>query len=89
MSQRIDERPLPAPVPEACPGTNSQSAGNSKACEGCPNQQICASGTAATPDPDIEKVRSRLKDVKHIILVLSGKGGVGKVRLPIIHSLIP
>lgn len=34
-----------------CPGTNSESAGQVSACQGCPNQKICASGEAQLPDP--------------------------------------
>ncbi len=34
-----------------CPGTQSESAGKVSACAGCPNQSICASGAANTPDP--------------------------------------
>lgn len=48
---------------------------------GCPNQKSCASGDAADagPDPDLVAIARRLKDpVRHKILVLSGKGGVGK-----------
>lgn len=45
---------------------------------GCPNQNICASGTTTGPDPGIELVKNRLTDVKHKLMVLSGKGGVGK-----------
>lgn len=33
-----------------CPGTQSESAGKSDACEGCPNQQICATAPKG-PDP--------------------------------------
>lgn len=33
---------------------------------------------AAGPDPDVAEVDSRMSLVKHKILVLSGKGGVGK-----------
>mmetsp|Transcript_49241 Transcript_49241/g.76891 ORF Transcript_49241/g.76891 Transcript_49241/m.76891 type:complete len:326 (+) Transcript_49241:35-1012(+) len=65
-------------VPEACPGTSSQDAGKASACAGCPNQKICASGEAAKPDPNIKVIAERLEGVKHKILVLSGKGGVGK-----------
>ncbi|XP_063842276.1 cytosolic Fe-S cluster assembly factor nubp1-like isoform X3 [Scylla paramamosain] len=61
-----------------CPGTNSQDAGKADACAGCPNQQVCASGAAAAPDPDLAVVRERLASVKNKVLVLSGKGGVGK-----------
>ena len=65
-------------IPENCPGTDSENAGKASTCQGCPNQQVCASGQARGPDPDIELVQQRMKDVKHKILVLSGKGGVGK-----------
>ena len=34
-----------------CPGTESESAGKSSACEGCPNQKICASGGLKEVDP--------------------------------------
>uniref|UniRef100_A0A673FR15 Cytosolic Fe-S cluster assembly factor nubp1 n=1 Tax=Sinocyclocheilus rhinocerous TaxID=307959 RepID=A0A673FR15_9TELE len=61
-----------------CPGTSSDQAGKSSACQGCPNQNICASGAAKAPDPAIEEIRQKLTSVKHKILVLSGKGGVGK-----------
>ena len=64
-------------VPAACPGTSSDAAGKSSACDGCPNQQLCSSGTIG-PDPDIAKVQERMKNVRHKILVMSGKGGVGK-----------
>ncbi|XP_044766426.1 cytosolic Fe-S cluster assembly factor NUBP1 homolog [Coccinella septempunctata] len=64
--------------PEHCPGTQSESAGKASACEGCPNKQICASGVTKGPDPGIELVKKRLQDVRNKILILSGKGGVGK-----------
>ncbi|KAI1291924.1 Cytosolic Fe-S cluster assembly factor nubp1 [Halotydeus destructor] len=67
------------PTPEACPGIASDSAGKESACQGCPNQGICASGKANTgPDPDVAEIARKLYRVKNIILVLSGKGGVGK-----------
>ncbi|KAI5706343.1 hypothetical protein M8J76_014563 [Diaphorina citri] len=65
-------------VPEHCPGTESESAGKVSACQGCPNQSICSSGAAKSVDPGIELVKSHLSNVKHKVLVLSGKGGVGK-----------
>jgi len=64
--------------PEACPGTGTQLSGKVSACDGCPNQQICASAGPAQPDPDIELIAKNLSSVKNIVLVLSGKGGVGK-----------
>ena len=68
---------LVAPEPEHCPGPESQQAGKADSCAGCPNQAICASALKG-PDPDIPVISQRLRDVKHKILVLSGKGGVGK-----------
>ena len=69
---------LPAPAPEHCPGTESEDAGKSSACAGCPNQEICASSKPKGPDPDVSVIAERLSNVKHKIIVLSGKGGVGK-----------
>ncbi|KAK9381696.1 P-loop containing nucleoside triphosphate hydrolase protein [Kockiozyma suomiensis] len=68
---------LAAPEPEHCPGTESELAGKADACEGCPNQQICASAPKG-PDPDLPAIYKRMEGVKHKVLVLSGKGGVGK-----------
>uniref|UniRef100_A0A2K5ZZI3 Cytosolic Fe-S cluster assembly factor NUBP1 n=1 Tax=Mandrillus leucophaeus TaxID=9568 RepID=A0A2K5ZZI3_MANLE len=65
-------------VPHDCPGADSAQAGRGTSCQGCPNQRLCASGAGATPDPAIEEIKEKMKTVKHKILVLSGKGGVGK-----------
>ncbi|XP_064170223.1 cytosolic Fe-S cluster assembly factor nubp1 isoform X2 [Anguilla rostrata] len=69
---------VPSNAPEHCPGTASEQAGKSSACAGCPNQKICASGAPKAPDPAIEEIKEKMVTVKHKILVLSGKGGVGK-----------
>jgi NUBPL iron-transfer P-loop NTPase len=136
-----------------CPGTDSQQAGKGTACEGCPNQSICAtaprgpdpgaplspctslnagsggharnraaqctvcysvaihsdvslrclgvhiadasvsrrlqalavkaqqtkvSRTRPSVHPDLAAIEERLRSIKHKILILSGKGGVGK-----------
>ncbi|EUD67932.1 hypothetical protein C922_01544 [Plasmodium inui San Antonio 1] len=70
-------------IPEGCPGMENEQAGKSKICEGCPNRKICN-------DPELKKekekeknqifnqVQENLKNIKYKILVLSGKGGVGK-----------
>lgn len=68
---------LPEPEPEHCPGTESEEAGKADACQGCPNQEICASAPKG-PDPDLEIIRDRTKNIHHKVFVLSGKGGVGK-----------
>ncbi|KAH0705091.1 hypothetical protein KY290_009786 [Solanum tuberosum] len=68
---------IPENAPEHCPGPQSETAGKSDACEGCPNQEICATAPKG-PDPDLVAIVERMATVKHKILVLSGKGGVGK-----------
>ncbi|KAI0292280.1 cytosolic Fe-S cluster assembling factor nbp35 [Russula brevipes] len=73
-----DPRSVPENAPEHCPGTESELAGKSAACDGCPNQSVCASGAVKGPDPALPFVRERMTQVNRKILVLSGKGGVGK-----------
>ncbi|PLB51113.1 P-loop containing nucleoside triphosphate hydrolase protein [Aspergillus steynii IBT 23096] len=68
---------LVAPEPEHCPGPESEQAGKGDACAGCPNQSICSTAPKG-PDPDIAIITERLSQIRHKILVLSGKGGVGK-----------
>ncbi|KAL0743151.1 hypothetical protein Bca4012_084664 [Brassica carinata] len=55
----------------------SETAGKSDSCAGCPNQEACATAPKG-PDPDLVAIAERMSTVKHKILVLSGKGGVGK-----------
>ncbi|KAG8907675.1 cytosolic Fe-S cluster assembly factor nbp35 [Tulasnella sp. 403] len=69
---------IPANAPQHCPGTESELAGKADACKGCANQEICASQKPTGPDPAIPLIRERMQDVKRKILILSGKGGVGK-----------
>lgn len=47
-------------------------------CAGCPNQVLCSSDETRRPDPDLTIIADRLENIKHKILILSGKGGVGK-----------
>ncbi|XP_031477478.1 cytosolic Fe-S cluster assembly factor NBP35 [Nymphaea colorata] len=68
---------VPENAPEHCPGTESEMAGKAEACAGCPNQEACATAPKG-PDPDLVAISERMATVKHKILVLSGKGGVGK-----------
>lgn len=60
-----------------CPGTSNDEAGTADACQGCPNQAACATAPKG-PDPDQVLIDERMSKFRHIILVLSGKGGVGK-----------
>lgn len=65
------------PLRTRAQGTESEQAGLAAGCAGCPNQDACSTAPKG-PDPDLAAVQDRLKDVKNKILVLSGKGGVGK-----------
>lgn len=62
--------------PENCPGVESESAGFSSACAGCPNQQICSDPNKPTVDPGKALVDERMKRVRNKLLILSGKGGL-------------
>ncbi|GAA5812057.1 cytosolic Fe-S cluster assembly factor nbp35 [Mucor flavus] len=77
MSTAAVKEEIPQDANEHCPGPESELAGKNDACAGCPNQTICATAPKG-PDPDISVIAERLSGVKHKILVLSGKGGVGK-----------
>ena len=70
---------IPTNANKTCVGTNSELAGKVSSCDGCPNQSICASGEARAKSQQINKeVNACVGNIKHKILVLSGKGGVGK-----------
>ncbi|CAL9241010.1 unnamed protein product [Arabidopsis halleri] len=62
---------------ENCPGPESETAGKSDSCAGCPNQEACSTAPKG-PDPDLVAIAERMATVKHKILVCSCKGGVGK-----------
>ncbi|KEG12079.1 nucleotide-binding protein [Trypanosoma grayi] len=63
-----------------CVGPESPEAGTAASCQGCPNASICASAPKG-PDPDIELIKQRLSGVKKKVMIISGKGGVGKSTL--------
>ena len=77
-------RETPVDANEGCVGPTSELAGKSSACDGCPNQRQCQSGAFNDKNAqgelteDERAIRTRLERVKRVILVLSGKGGVGK-----------
>src|SRR3989338_2132971 len=62
---------------EQCP-SNSQEAGKASQCEGCPGQEYCKSGQERGEDSLTKQLAVRIKAIKHIVIVMSGKGGVGK-----------
>ncbi|XP_011450987.3 cytosolic Fe-S cluster assembly factor NUBP1 homolog [Crassostrea angulata] len=68
---------IPQNAPEHCPGTGSDQAGKSTACQGCPNQNVCATKPKG-PDPDVGDITEKMSKIKHKLIILSGKGGVGK-----------
>lgn len=68
-----------------CVGPGTESAGKAAGCAGCPNQSSCSTGSGigqgggeALADQSATFVSDRMATIKHKILVLSGKGGVGK-----------
>ena len=64
---------------ENCVGPNSSNAGKASSCAGCPNQSACADGSAkAKLEKTVISVEQALQPIRNILLVLSGKGGVGK-----------
>ncbi|XP_014248257.1 cytosolic Fe-S cluster assembly factor NUBP1 homolog [Cimex lectularius] len=72
----MDDKPDSAP--EHCPGTKSSNAGKASTCSGCPNQSVCLSADGKSADPGEELVKAKMSTIQNTILVLSGKGGVGK-----------
>ncbi|CAL4063548.1 unnamed protein product, partial [Meganyctiphanes norvegica] len=65
-----------------CPSESGE-AGKAKVCDGCPGQQLCLSEENAV-DPDQATLDVRLRAIKHKILILSGKGGVGKSSIAVV-----
>ncbi|XP_053961772.1 cytosolic Fe-S cluster assembly factor NUBP1 homolog [Anastrepha ludens] len=64
--------------PENCPGVGTENAGKASACAGCPNQRLCSDPNTKMEDPGKALVAESMREVKQKLLVLSGKGGVGK-----------
>lgn len=76
--EKQDEKSVPTNANEHCPGIDSKEAGKKDACDGCPNQGMCASGEGKNLVKSFPAIQARMKLIKHKVLVLSGKGGVGK-----------
>ena len=55
---------VPENAPESCPGTQSEKAGKTSACAGCPNQKACSTGVPQV-DPDIDLIKERMAFVRH------------------------
>mmetsp|Transcript_22666 Transcript_22666/g.63070 ORF Transcript_22666/g.63070 Transcript_22666/m.63070 type:complete len:395 (-) Transcript_22666:350-1534(-) len=89
------EAPPPDNANAGCVGPTSANAGKASACDGCPNQKACGSGDFNSPEAiakaqeETTKLKTSLENVSHTVLVLSGKGGVGKstVSCQLAHTL--
>lgn len=79
----MENKIIPENANTHCPGTNNPNSGKEDACKGCPNKKICSSKKEEDPEKDQIKtlLNQKLSKIKHKILVLSGKGGVGKSTL--------
>ncbi len=85
----------PSDANAECVGPTSEQAGKSSACDGCPNQGACSSGAFSSPEAKAaaqaqqQQLQQSLSNVSHVLLVLSGKGGVGKstVSAQLCHTL--
>jgi Mrp family chromosome partitioning ATPase len=103
-NKNVDDSRLRSPASSAiapqdanvgCVGPMAESAGKASACDGCPNQTACASGANRTPEAlaqaqeEQHQLQQSLQSISHTILVLSGKGGVGKstVAAQLAHTL--
>jgi positive regulator of sigma E activity len=77
----------PSDANEGCVGPSSEDAGKSSACDGCPSQKACSSGKFSSPEAqqvkDLEhgNIKNALSNIRHVILVLSGKGGTSTLFL--------
>lgn len=95
MQDETSAPDAPANANENCVGPTSESAGKASACEGCPNQSACSSGAFSSPEAiakaeaEAQQLRHSLRNVQHVVLILSGKGGVGKstVAAQLCHTL--
>jgi len=91
----MSESATPDNANAECVGPQSEQAGKSSACDGCPNQKSCGSGAFNSPEAiakakaETTKLKTSLENVSHTVLVLSGKGGVGKstVSCQLAHTL--
>jgi Mrp family chromosome partitioning ATPase len=70
---------LETAINETCVGPSDPMAGKASSCQGCPNQDTCSSDSRKVNiNEDLNLIQDRMALVKNKILILSGKGGVGK-----------
>lgn len=60
-----------------CPGIHSSNAGRAHACKSCPNSTYCQASSGTDDSHIRERIRTNMHG-KKIVVVMGGKGGVGK-----------
>jgi NUBPL iron-transfer P-loop NTPase len=74
--------PPPDNANAECVGPSSAAPGKAASCAGCPNQSACAAGPSpeaiSAQAAETAQLQAALSCVFHVVLVVSGKGGVGK-----------
>ncbi|KAG0716848.1 Cytosolic Fe-S cluster assembly factor nubp1 [Chionoecetes opilio] len=69
-------------IVEECPA-DSREAGRAGVCQECPGKELCLS-QGSQADPEQHVINTRLGAIRHKVLVLSGKGGVGKSTMAVL-----
>eukprot|EP01125_Pyxidicula_operculata_P020619 TRINITY_DN7656_c0_g1_i1.p2 TRINITY_DN7656_c0_g1~~TRINITY_DN7656_c0_g1_i1.p2 ORF type:complete len:320 (+),score=69.36 TRINITY_DN7656_c0_g1_i1:1480-2439(+) len=79
-------RPLDIESIGTCPDDKSQ-IGRVSGCQGCPGQSYCQTMSSGVKTESQDFLETRMKVIKHKIIVMSGKGGVGKSSVAVMLAL--
>ncbi|KAL7677047.1 hypothetical protein ACOME3_003295 [Neoechinorhynchus agilis] len=76
-------------VPNACPSSDPSAGlpGQAAACEGCPSRQQCASAQSNNDPAKLRRIKDTISAWQNRIMVMSGKGGVGKSTIATLLAL--
>eukprot|EP01097_Dermamoeba_algensis_P007205 TRINITY_DN4519_c0_g1_i1.p1 TRINITY_DN4519_c0_g1~~TRINITY_DN4519_c0_g1_i1.p1 ORF type:complete len:332 (-),score=64.48 TRINITY_DN4519_c0_g1_i1:470-1408(-) len=72
-------------VQESCP-SETETAGREKMCANCPGKTLCLSLSSAQREEE-EKLHTRMRAIRHKIVIMAGKGGVGKTSVSALIAL--